>query len=471
MTSTKDSALARAAQSVAAAAPRAAADPLRPAYHFAPPANWMNDPNGVIRRDGWWHLFYQHNPYGDEWGHIHWGHARSRDLVHWEHLPIALWPSQELGEEHCFSGCAAIDGQGRPILIYTMVGPGEQDSRPDFEQWAALGDSTWTEWEKHPANPMLSLETHDGPRFEGTWRDPFLFQADGRTLMALAAADAERANIVLYEAQDARLVNWSYRGVLYSRPRSERDFLECPNFVQLGGRWLLLTSPYAPVEYAVGRFNPHTLRFSVEHEGVLDPGMDGVPNFYATNLAFDEQGRCILFAWVRGFPPGRGWNGCLTLPRVLTLDAAGHPRQEPVPELAALRRRHVRAAPTAVESTFRVDEPFAHTLELKLELELGQADEVALILENARTGEPALAVRWDGRRLELNGSHAAHAGQVLDLRLFVDREVAELFAAGGRVCITRLLAAPAAELRAVLSARGGAARLAALDIWELSSLP
>lgn len=124
-----NSALQRAMQSVAEAAPRAAADPARPVYHFRPQAQWMNDPNGVIYHAGWYQLFYQLNPFGDDWGNIHWGHSRSRDLVTWEHLPIALWPSHELNEEHCFSGCAAVNGQGQPMLVYTSV-HGTRENRP-----------------------------------------------------------------------------------------------------------------------------------------------------------------------------------------------------------------------------------------------------------------------------------------------------------------------------------------------------
>ena len=140
--------IARAMQSVQAAAPRAQADPLRPIYHFLPPAQWMNDPNAPIYHGGWYHLFYQFNPYGDEWGNMHWGHARSRDLVHWEHLPIALAPSYEAGEEHVFSGCAAVNGQGEPLLLYTSVKAGTRDQRAPNEQSAARPlDAAWLTWE------------------------------------------------------------------------------------------------------------------------------------------------------------------------------------------------------------------------------------------------------------------------------------------------------------------------------------
>ena len=248
-------AIAQAMASVGAATAKAQADPTRPIYHFCPPANWMNDPNGTIYHNGYYHLFYQHNPYGDEWGHIHWGHARSTDLVQWEHLPIALWPSQELGEEHCFSGCAAMNGAGQPMLIYTMVGPGTHDKRPANEQWAAIGDADWITWQKHPANPVLSLQTQGGPPFRGDWRDPFIFTEAGRTFLVIGGDYDDVAGVALYEATDDTLVNWRYHKLLYQKTRDERLFLECPNFFKVDGKWVLLTSPYKTLEYVVGDFD------------------------------------------------------------------------------------------------------------------------------------------------------------------------------------------------------------------------
>src|SRR3972149_6996682 len=106
----------RAMKAVEAAIPKAQADPGRPGFHFLAPAQWINDPNGPIFYNGEYHLFYQHNPYDDRWDHMHWGHAKSKDLAHWEHLPIALWPSLEKGEGHCFSGCATVTADGTPVL-------------------------------------------------------------------------------------------------------------------------------------------------------------------------------------------------------------------------------------------------------------------------------------------------------------------------------------------------------------------
>lgn len=463
-------AITQAMASVAAAAPRAAADPARPVFHFRPPAQWMNDPNGVIYHNGWYHLFYQLNPYGDEWGQIHWGHARSRDLVQWEHLPIALWPSHELGEEHCFSGCAAVNGQGEPMLFYTCVFAGKE-GRPPNQQWAALGDPDWITWRKHPANPILSLDNHGGPPFEGEWRDPFIFTEKGRTFLVVAGAYDDIAGVALYEATDQTLAHWRYRGLLYQKPRDQVRFLECPNFARLGEKWLLLTSPYRPVEYVTGRFDLDSFTFFPEQEGVLDPGATDVPNYYATNILFDDQGRCILLGWVRGFPLGRGWNGCLALPRILTLGGDGHPRQHPVPELQQLRGRHFSAPETALASQrFVAGEIEANTLELRAKIELEKDTVVRIDLLQPQEGEHAISIRCDGRTLTVAGTEAPMRvdNGLLDLHLFLDRSVLEVFAQDGRVAVTRVIEPWADGVQVTFAATAGAARLASLDIWTLS---
>src|ERR1051326_8876555 len=117
-----DPALIKATRAVLDAVPTAEMDPDRPVYHFHPPANWTNDPNGTLYYRGWHHLFYQLNPFAARIGNQHWGHARSRDLVNWEHLPIAISPSADRGETAIFSGGATMSADGRPRVFYTSIG-------------------------------------------------------------------------------------------------------------------------------------------------------------------------------------------------------------------------------------------------------------------------------------------------------------------------------------------------------------
>jgi len=466
-------AIAQAMASVAAATAKAQSDPTRPLYHFCPPANWMNDPNGTIYHNGYYHLFYQHNPYGDEWGHMHWGHARSTDLVHWEHLPIALWPSKELGEEHCFSGCAGIDGAGRPILIYTMVAPGDRDQRPANQQWAALGDSDWITWQKHPANPALSLETHGGPPFRGDWRDPFLFTEAGRTFLVIGGDYDDVAGVALYEATDDTLVHWRYHKLLYQRPRGERLFLECPNFFKVDGKWVLLISPYNVIEYLVGDFDVNTLTFTPTAEGILDPGFTTVPNFYASNILYDAEGRCILLGWARGFAPGRGWNGCLALPRVLTIGPDGCPLQTPIPQLQALRTQRYTLAGTAIGETLPLLADLQRdALEIQALLEPGDGN-VRLRLRRSADGRRSVDITYAGAVLDVAGTQtplALGVDEPLKLHVFLDKSLLEVFVNGGRVAVTRVIDAPGEDVGVELVIQGNGASVIALEAWVLQSI-
>ena len=141
--------------------------PYRPQYHFIAPANWMNDPNGTIFYKNEYHLFYQHNPYSKKWGRVHWGHAKSKDLVHWEHLPIALAPSIEMGEKHCFSGCCVID-KNQPKIFYTKIGS-LKDMFHGAEQWMAFSNDNMITWEKDPNNPIMEESLHGNEKIR-QWR-------------------------------------------------------------------------------------------------------------------------------------------------------------------------------------------------------------------------------------------------------------------------------------------------------------
>ena len=453
----------QAAVAVEAAIPSAERDPQRPVFHFRPPAQWMNDPNGTIFHQGYYHLFYQHNPYAATWGRLHWGHARSRDLVYWEHLPIALWPSEERQEEHCFSGCAYLDDQAGPLLFYTSIG----HALP--EQWAAVGDADLIAWNKHAANPILTMAAHQGVEVQ-EWRDPFIFQAAGRTFMVLGGKIAADAVALIYE-KGANALTWTYQGILFRHPDASLRSLECPNFFRLQDRWALLDSPYGPVEYFVGTFDLDTLTFTPETQGKVDWSSQ----FYATNLWRDDQGQTIMAGWIRGFEQPQGWNGCLSLPRVLSIGDDGRLRQQPVPELRKLRGRHAQIAPCELcHASQCLPDVNVAQCEILAQFELQGARECGLKIDLQPDHRSGLVIRYDGAMLRIGESHIPlslmEKTDMLTLRIFIDRSVLEVFVNDGQWCFTQVIAAPIAGRGVDVFAQDGPAALKQCDIWEMQAI-
>jgi beta-fructofuranosidase len=455
-------ALTRAQASLESAARRAQADPLRPIFHVLPPALWNNDPNGPLFYKGHYHLFYQLNPYGDRWEHMHWGHVRSKDLIHWEHLPVALWPSRERGEEHVFSGCAVVPRKGRPLLLYTSIG------KRAPEQWGAVAaDDDLIRWKKHPANPLLTEKLHGKVKVY-EWRDPFVFTHEGRTYLVaggnLNGNKGGQAVVNVYRAENEELT-----GVLFRHPDAGVRNIECPNFFRLGDKWVLIVSQGQPVQYFVGRLNGKTMRFEAENRGILDHG-----NYYAANSMEDGKGRRLLWGWVNSFRNGRGWNGCLTLPRVLTLGTDGLLRQRPAPELEKLRGKAVQIAPVRLDGSAKVlDAVKGDTLELIVDLERGTARSVGLRVRRAADGSRAVTIAWDGRELDVAGMKAPlrllEGEKRLRLHVFLDRSVIEVYA-GDRVCLTRVVYPESKDGGVEVFATGGSATVRAFTAWPLRSI-
>lgn len=421
---------------------RAKADSNRPGYHIVAPANWINDPNGPIFHDGYWHMFYQHNPYGDGWGHMHWGHVRSRDLAHWEHLPIALWPSKETGEEHVFSGCSVIRADGRPAIFYTSIKEGK--SAGDFaEQWLALGDKDLLKWEKAGANPALAESIH-GDTKVWDWRDPFLFKHQGADYMVLGGnlnkGKGGEAVVTLYKAKDASLQQWEYLGILFKHPDPKVTNIECPNFFELDGKWVLIISPHRRVEYFIGSFDGR--KFTAEGEGLVDHS----DQYYAPNGTTDEKGRRVLWGWIRGFKDGQGWNGALTVPRRLQV-SNGRLHQTPVEELSKLRGKELHSVrgKLAKSETLNLDNPNSGAqLEINSEMHSGNTTGVRIF---KTATDPGLEISYANGVLKVGDRSASLVlgpNDPVRLQIYVDRSVVEVYA-NGTVCLTKVHYFPSAK--------------------------
>jgi beta-fructofuranosidase len=467
-----DSQASSAMQALHAAALRVQDDLSRPAYHFCPPAQWMNDINGPLCHNGYYHIFYQHNPLTDmpmdeRLAHMHWGHARSKDLVFWEHLPIALAPSSEKGEKSCWSGCAAIDGRGKPIIIYTAVFEDEIPFKKPFEQWLAVGDDELITWEKSPSNPLLTLRTHGGPEFNSDWRDPFLFKAAGKRFMIIGACG--EAGVAVYEAQDDGLTMWKYRGRLLE------ESVECPNLFSMNDKWVFISSPFNLVKYSVGSLDLETMKFSPRIRGTVDWG-----HYYGTNVLIDDAGRRILFGWVPGwnwdlFQMGRGWNGCMALPRELKLGPGDRLLQSPIAELSRLRLQETSVHESDIsmhDSTPIIKNAGGDTLEILLIFSHIEAAKVGLSLRSCTGEKTTLSFNNKESNLEVEDKKiplSSHRPGQMSLRIFVDRSVLEVYANDGEAVITQMIHSNMTNPEVRVFVEGGSALLHSLDMWKLKS--
>lgn len=477
-----------AEESIRAAASIADADPSRPRYHFRAPAQWMDDPNGIIFHEGWYHMMYSLNPHSavhragmvyktavrvwdpksPDWtgGITVWGHARSRDLAHWEHLPIALYPSIDRGEHFIWFGCTTINGEGRPVAIYTAVGP---EMRPEdtAQQWAALGDESLLRWRPAAENPILSSTIH-GHQTIREWRDPFVFKEGGRAYMILGGRELDgssgRPVVALYEAANARYTKWQYKGILFRHPRGAVPSVECPNLAKIDGRWVLLVSPHGPVEYYIGNLDLAACAFSVEQSGVVDHSH----NFYATNVLFDGTGRPLMWGAVEGFTNTSGWNGCVSLPRELRVTERGL-EQRPAKELQALRGSHTRFSGAVRRGEkcpiARVAE--CEALELQGTIQHGKGAEAALRVIHER-GVLELAFGPSGVAVNGKCFEAQRTHDRTDIHLYVDRTVIELFV--DRTTVAAYVV-PLMSGAATVEIEGtsGPVTDAALDVWTLNA--
>lgn len=282
-------------------------------YHYRPQKGWINDPNGLVYYQGYYHVFYQHAPDYEVPGFqpMHWGHARTKDFLVWEELPIALYPDKAYDCSGCWSGTAIVKDDIL-YLVYASVIHGDEKIETVSVAYSTDGIS----FEKYSGNPVIAAYPPDGgPNF----RDPAVCCIDGEYYCVMATGNPEdkAARLLLYKSQD--LLSWEYLGIMSEW--AECRFAECPSFMPAGDMYLLTTSVcplekrhYFTVMYGDFRDGKFALRYAAE----VDKG----PDQYAGQVFKDHLGRNILISWIPGWQY-KGFAekdiGCMSVPHELKI--------------------------------------------------------------------------------------------------------------------------------------------------------
>ncbi|WP_328835408.1 glycoside hydrolase family 32 protein [Streptomyces europaeiscabiei] len=466
------------------------ADPHLPAVHLRPPRNWINDPNGLALHDGYYHVFFQYNPYAPHHANIHWGHFRSPDLITWEELPPALSPTPEGDDaDGCFSG-NAISADGRLLAFYS----------------AHRSDRWW--------QPVTTAESHDDghtwtkrpellipkpPADTTMYRDPYVWQQDGRWRMLVGAALADgRGAALLYESGD--LENWAYLGPFHTSGPADTTApagWECPQYAAFGDRGVLIVSDWSP-QGGPSHVTAHT---GHEEQGRFTKTappvrLDHGPDFYAPALLKDpEEDRWLLWGWAweardDSWAHEAGWAGTLTLPRELTLADDGTVGQRPARELLALRGERVLHSTAHVTGSRPVElGEVSRTFDLTAVLTPDPTGTSGLRLITSADGAEHLDITVDpsAGRLTVNRNHAsldprAHPGTYalpcpaahvpgasVELRVIVDRSIVEIYLASGQTLTFRFYPTGDRPWRLLAHTTGTRGTDFAVDAWDLTA--
>lgn len=435
----------------------------RPQFHFSPQANWMNDPNGMVYHDGEYHLFYQYYPDSNVWGPMHWGHAVSKDMVYWEHLPVAIEPDS-LG--WIFSGSAVFDAantsslgstENPPLLaIYTYHDPlGADAGRNDFQtQGIAYSLDKGRTWEKYPNNPVL-----DNPGIRD-FRDPKVTQitisGEDKWIMSLAVKD----KISFYSSDN--LLNWKHESDFNPDWAAYGGVWECPDLFPLTSpegeqKWVLLVSinPGGPnrgsaTQYFIGDFDGE--RFTTDQASVkwLDYGADNYAGVTWSNIP-DSDGRRLFIGWMSNWMyanvvPTQVWRSANTLPRSLELysvDQEYHLASRPVKELEMLRVESQEISGQTIALEQELVELQLRTNAADFMLEFSNPAGERVILE--KKGKTFFLDRTQSGLVDFNkefpAKHSAPLGdlEIEDLQIFLDRSSIEIFINQGELVMTELV--------------------------------
>lgn len=358
----------------------------RPAFHLSSRTGWMNDPNGFSYYKGEYHLFYQYHPYNSHWGPMHWGHAVTKDFLHWSYLPAALAPDHLYDKDGCFSGSAIELPDGRHLLMYTGV---TREPQPDGsinevqKQCLAIGDGV--NYTKYSGNPVLSEKDIPIGGSRNDFRDPKVWkEADGTYCCVVGNCTSDKSGmILLYSSPDG--IHWEYKRILAANNNRFGKMWECPDFFELDHKQVLLVSPQdmLPKDFEyhngngtlclIGSYDEKTGDFQEEYDQAIDYGID----FYAPQTILTPDGRRVMIGWMQNWDtcsqhsPDRPWFGQMSLPRELSVKN-GRLIQKPVRELESMHANKVEYQNVSFTGSMRLDGIYGRRVDMEIVLRPGE---------------------------------------------------------------------------------------------------
>lgn len=445
----------------------------RPQFHFSPPAGWMNDPNGMVYYAGDYHLFYQHYPDSTVWGPMHWGHAVSKDMVHWENLPIALYPDS-LGL--IFSGSAVVDwnntaglqsGNEKTLISIFTYSPASGIQ----SQGIAYSNDKGRTWMKYKNNPVLQNQGI------ADFRDPkvFWYGKGQKWMMTLAVKD----HVELYSSPD--LKSWVKESEFGSDAGAHGGVWECPDLFPLKvdsgdqTKWVMIVNinPGGPnggsgTQYFVGDFDGHQFTAATKETSWLDFGRDNYAGVTWSDIP-KEDGRRLFLGWMSNWDyanmvPTIAWRSAMTIPRELSLrnkNSRYFLNSNPVKELDIMvdptTSVYHSAQNISGEKEIALDSITLNQSKLVFDFELdnSQADSMGIILENSLKEKFVIGYSLTKKQFVMDRSMAGSsafskefagnskapymAGNKLHLELFIDASSVELFVDHGQLVMTNLV--------------------------------
>ena len=465
---------------------------FRPTYHFSPLYGWMNDPNGMVYKDGEYHLFYQYNPYGSKWGNMSWGHAISQDLVNWKHLPVAIAPDA-LGT--IFSGSAVVDfdntagfGAGAIIAIYT------QNSDRQVQSIAYSTDNGRS-FIKYENNPVLVSEAND-------FRDPKVFWYEGTQRWVMLLAVGQEMQIF----SSPNLKEWTYESSFGEGYGAHGGVWECPDLFELPvegtneKKWVLLCNlnPGGPfggsaTQYFIGSFDGK--KFSCDNQPNVTKWMDWGKDHYATVTWSDApDNRRIAIAWMSNWQyandvPTSQYRSPNSIPRDLSLfaiDGGIYLQSAPSPELLKLRgvskKRSFKVNGTRIVKDLIPNNEGAYEIELSLKNQ--QAEIIGFRLYNDKGEEVDMQYDMKEKKFSMDRRKSGEVSfnenfpmltwtaiegdkDEMKLRLFVDRSSVEAFGDGGRFAMTNQVFPSEPYNHISFYSKGGAYKVDSFVVYKL----